>query len=821
MYFGDNTSGGSYYALGSPASSGLASQEARCCGASQVFNNSTGLILDGLWHHVAGVFVSPTDRILYMDGIAVNTSTVSVSMIPLNTIAIGALMRLGQTDAANGGLADFGIWAQALSPQEAALINGLGVFEQVALTNSAIPALEAVYHAGNGSVQVGPHTWRYAQGLGGTAGYLGGSLATMDAYIVLDDAGNGVAVQSGAQPFIVNFSVTPDDVVPGSSVTLSWNVLNATSVEIDQGIGSVGASGALPITPSGTTTWTLTAHNDSGTVTYAVTVSVVSNPVINYFTVPANVFQSYPGDPVTLSWSVTNSTSQQITPGVGSVPETGSEVVNPTVTTTYVLTVGNSYSTNLVTSAVTVVVVPIAPPQLVIHWGCDEGTGTNLFNSLSTNWTGDFKSTHSIPTWQPGVGVFGGPALYFDLPVTGDIPAVRTTGAAVTNYPFTMLAWFNSLSGGTFALASLPSPTVGVNYCFLGVDNGIPFVSASYNTFGNTVNQASAYASQYVIDGSWHQLVGVFESSYDRKIYVDGVLGADALGTNVAFNVPYCFSIGDLDEVSGVGPGAILGGTYFTIGNIDEVALYSGRLLSNDVAVIYGATTGLGLNTADAEALRAAFQPGASGYAYATNLLWQRTLAHWPGSAVGATGGSLAGRDAYEVMDGSGGGMQVVTSLNPTIATSPQSQTNYAGATVAFSVQAFSTQPLSYQWFSSVSGALSGQTNSTLTLPNIQLAQAGSYTVQVTNQLGSASSAPASLTVISPTISQAAIQADGHFRFVANGIPGTTCTVRASASVLGPWTTLTNITVGATGLISFEDPTTPPPTTQFYQTLFP
>jgi hypothetical protein len=616
------------------------------------------------------------------------------------------------------------------------------------------------------------------------------------------------------KPFIVSFTVNPLAIVLGSTVTLNWSVLNATSVTIDQGIGPVSATGTLTITPTNTTTWTLTASNAAGIVTYAVTASVNSSPIINYFTIPANVFQSYPGDPVTLSWSVTNATTQQITPGVGSVPATGTVVVNPMVTTTYILAASNTYSTNVITDTLTVVVVPLAPPQLVIHWGCNEGTGTNLFNSVSTNWMGIFESIYSNPTWTAGAGVFGGPALSFNSPATGENPAVRATGATVTNYPFTLLAWYNAqYNSGTYTLVSLPSSRSTADFCSLGVNNGLPLVSASYNPFGNTVDTAEADASQLVADNNWHQLVGVFESSYDRKIYVDGVLGADAFGTNVVFDVPYCFSIGDLDVVSGTGPNA-------TVGYMDEVALYSGRLLSNDVAIIYGAASGLGLNTPDAEALRSAFQPGASGYAYATNLLWQRVAARWPGRVIGATGGTLGGQDAYEVMDAAGDGMQVVTNLKPTVASPPQSQTNYAGATVTFSVQAFSSQPINYQWFSSVSGALSGQTNATLTLANIQLAQAGSYSVQVTNSLGGNTSAPATLTVVPPRVTQPKILPDGHFGFVANGIQGTTCTIRSSASLSGPWTILTNITVGVNGVISFEDPTTPPPTTQFYEALF-
>lgn len=55
-----------------------------------------------------------------------------------------------------------------------------------------------------------------------------------------------------------------------------------------------------------------------------------------------------------------------------------------------------------------------------------------------------------------------------------------------------------------------------------------------------------------------------------------------------------------------------------------------------------------------------------------------------------------------------------------------------AGATATFSVVAAGSSPLSYQW--RLNGAnLNGANGTALTLTNVQLAQSGSYTAQVTN----------------------------------------------------------------------------------------
>ena len=79
----------------------------------------------------------------------------------------------------------------------------------------------------------------------------------------------------------------------------------------------------------------------------------------------------------------------------------------------------------------------------------------------------------------------------------------------------------------------------------------------------------------------------------------------------------------------------------------------------------------------------------------------------------------------------------------------PQSLTVVQGQTAVFSVNAVGSAPLTYQWqFNGV--AISGATNSTLTLANAQPAQAGIYTVVITNPFGSTTSANATLTVLTP-----------------------------------------------------------------------
>src|SRR6266850_2812372 len=77
----------------------------------------------------------------------------------------------------------------------------------------------------------------------------------------------------------------------------------------------------------------------------------------------------------------------------------------------------------------------------------------------------------------------------------------------------------------------------------------------------------------------------------------------------------------------------------------------------------------------------------------------------------------------------------------------PQSQSVGFGSNASFIVAASGFSTLSYQWKFNNS-AISGATTTALTLTNVQPSAAGTYTVTVTNKLGSATSADAILTVI-------------------------------------------------------------------------
>jgi sugar lactone lactonase YvrE len=98
--------------------------------------------------------------------------------------------------------------------------------------------------------------------------------AGSDGRVYIADLGNhNVRVGTLAAPEVVSFTASPASIEEGGTSTLSWNVSNATSVNIS-GIGAVTAIGTTVVHPATTTTYTLTAIGPGGTVTRTVTVAV-------------------------------------------------------------------------------------------------------------------------------------------------------------------------------------------------------------------------------------------------------------------------------------------------------------------------------------------------------------------------------------------------------------------------------------------------------------------------------------------------------------------------------------------------------------------
>ncbi len=113
--------------------------------------------------------------------------------------------------------------------------------------------------------------------------------------------------------------------------------------------------------------------------------------------------------------------------------------------------------------------------------------------------------------------------------------------------------------------------------------------------------------------------------------------------------------------------------------------------------------------------------------------------------SVALTGvGTAAGTGLIELYD-----ITPAAAVAPGIVIPPASLTVVNGATASLTVIASSLTPLSYQWQKD-GVAINGATADTLMLPNVQAAQAGAYTVTISNRSGAVTSAPATVTLAAP-----------------------------------------------------------------------
>ena len=181
-----------------------------------------------------------------------------------------------------------------------------------------------------------------------TAGGVSGCTAATDAVTVK------------VKPRIDSFTADAATITEGQSTTLRWTTTNATSVSIPGTSGTLAVDGNTSISPTTTTTYTLTASNADGSNTATKKVTVVDPPVIDSFSASKTTITE--GQSTKLSWTTTDATSVTISTISGTLALDGSRNVSPTTTTTYTLTAKNSADTPAtVTSTVTVTVNRLPP----------------------------------------------------------------------------------------------------------------------------------------------------------------------------------------------------------------------------------------------------------------------------------------------------------------------------------------------------------------------------------------------------------------------------------------------------------------------------
>jgi hypothetical protein len=165
-----------------------------------------------------------------------------------------------------------------------------------------------------------------------------------------------VTVRTGvSDPLILRFEAVPTNIVSGESSMLSWTTQGASTVTITGVSGTLPLSGSTSVSPTQTTTYTLTATASDGKSVSASAIVTVSNGqlprIVSFSGTPTSI---NPGDSSQLCWVVENATTITIAPGVGTQANSACVTVNPTTTTTYVLTARNGNGVSTAQTTITV-----------------------------------------------------------------------------------------------------------------------------------------------------------------------------------------------------------------------------------------------------------------------------------------------------------------------------------------------------------------------------------------------------------------------------------------------------------------------------------
>jgi hypothetical protein len=170
---------------------------------------------------------------------------------------------------------------------------------------------------------------------------------------------------------------------------------------------------------------------------------------------------------------------------------------------------------------------------------------------------------------------------------------------------------------------------------------------------------------------------------------------------------------------------------------------------SNSVVTLYANGVSVGVKTSTVPIVWQSFENVNLGYRpVSSSELWGGRRHLGPLDEVSIYNRALSAAEIQAIYNADGAGKCPPAGVAPTITQQPTNVTAHVGDIVGFNVAAAGTAPLGYQWrFGGTN--LAGQTGAALNLTNVQFSSAGSYSVLVTNSIGSALSSNALLVVLS------------------------------------------------------------------------
>lgn len=262
---------------------------------------------------------------------------------------------------------------------------------------------------------------------------------------------------------ITSFTATPAAFDPGDLITLQWVIVgapDAIALVDDQG-GTVDVSGAsltsgsVQVSPTATTTYTLTATKGQEMTSATATVTELPDaPVLTTF--DASAAEVSAGDTVTLSWQAANAAEITLVDGDGNTVDlTGKDPNNDSVdvtvnaSATYTLTVKNlageaSSAVTITVGALVAITAFTASPMMVLAgddvtltWATTNASAVTITSSDNTpvNLTGKTVAGDSVVVAPLNASVtYTLTAQGFGGPVTQQVNISTTPRATINTF---------------------------------------------------------------------------------------------------------------------------------------------------------------------------------------------------------------------------------------------------------------------------------------------------------------------------------------------------------------------------------------------------
>lgn len=383
----------------------------------------------------------------------------------------------------------------------------------------------------------------------------------------------------------------------------------------------------------------------------------------------------------------------------------------------------------------------LAEPSILSFYPADGDLGSTLTDRVAPAQNG----TLSGATFSSAAGTVGAQSFQGARVALGPVP----------DYEF-------SDGSGTVEMFLYQTATAAYNPCFFAGRDDSASPAVRYSMHGGANG-----AQLWIWNGAAALSVATPVSMLNNLVHVAYVYNAGTL--TVYFNgaplVTWSIALGSGTgrpfQIGASGPG----NQEAWQGRIDEVAIYRDALSADTIAAHYAAWLSRPgppvIESEPADATCYVGQPltlsvTASG-SLPLSYQWFRNGA----PLLHATNRSLA----FTALDSTNSGFYVVTVTNllgtasstgatltvvpVVIVTPPADAARFVGQSVTFTVAAAGLGPLAYQWLKDAS-PIDGATNAALTITQLDAAQAGAFSVRVSNVYGATNSPAAVLRVVDP-----------------------------------------------------------------------